>query len=279
MNEEMSSEIPDILFITLHTSGNIIYTYPSLGGREHVLSSLVSAIFSLEEKFSGETYGITKGELGKMRSLFKREGEIIYSLFVSNEYNRDFQDLLSKLVRIVDKEFPGEIVDGLIKVTGETNQLTKEIAKTINNYTTPQNIIENRGTEKKLSLTDIIKLMGKETLVKIFRGLLAEKTIVIFSYDHTLFSKIAQNIASYWPENIKITYGSEIISFKETDNNLIIAKKKREEKIRKNTKEVMIIDYSQLSDEDLSEDMLLMKINKILKMEDKEESQELYITK
>lgn len=265
-------EIPDILFIVLHESGNVVYTYPEIGDHSYVLSSLTSAIFSLGEELSGEIMKVASTNIGKRRLFFMKDNEVIYSLFVAEKYDGDFEGLLLALVSLVNSNFPAEIIDGLVKMKGETETLSKRINSTIEAYIDRPHFGEISDRKQiSMLLTYACDIFDREKTVQLFRGLLANKKIVVIGYGTELISKVLRFLGSFWPEKLRLVPASEINLFeRDTGKVIFVAGRGKKEELKNKLENSIFIDFDNPPDNTLENDMLLEKVNEILDIERKE---------
>lgn len=268
MEEEIKQGLPDILFLSLHESGNVIYSFPSLGSQQHVLSSLVSAIFSLGEEF-GKVEDIARSDVGDRRLFFKKEGELIFSLFVSKQQEGRFEGLLSALADIVKEEFPGEIVSGMVQSQDDTSAMTQYIEQTIDAYLQKPSKKEVKKGEE-FPLSDLTSMMGKEKVIKAIKGFLTRKNLVVLGYDESLTTEIMERLASFWPSNIELAFGVEATHFQEKTNLVIIAHQEQEEKMRKELRDAIFLDFDKPFKERLKDDLLYNKLTEILELTSEE---------
>lgn len=271
MEKQIEGEIPDLLFIALHESGTILYIYPSLKTREHVLSSLVSAIFALEKKLAGEIEDVVKARMGDKKSFFLKKDKIIYSLIVSREYETDFKEFLSTLAEMVEEKFPGEVVGGIIKIEGDMKELTETIEEIINTYLNKTYIRKFGESREPLSFSEILKILTPDTIIKIFRALLAQKNIVIFCYDQSFALRILHTLSSLWPEEVNLLSGFHTEVLQKEENIIALTRKEKQNKL-KNFKNTLFIDFSKPEGE-LERDRLLKKMNEIRTIEHQERRQ------
>lgn len=256
----------------LHESGNVIFTYPSLGERSHVVSSLVSAIFTLGEEVSGVMTEVVHTTLGKREFFFMKERGIIYSLFVSKELGgkHDFDNLLLTLVDVVKSDFPANIEGGIVQARVHPKKLEHKIEATIEQFMIEEPYDVMREVEQSLPLPDLSQIMGKDKFVQVFRGLLAGKNVVIVGYDPTLILKVIRSISSFWPEHLKVVLGTELDKLKGEEKGFIATVRWMEDEVREKLENATYIDLDSSFMKKLREDFLLEKLDEILELEQEE---------
>ncbi|MEX0567956.1 MAG: hypothetical protein Q6363_002210, partial [Candidatus Njordarchaeota archaeon] len=174
MEEDELVELPDILFIILHESGIVIYTYPPIKEQQYILSSLISAIFALSSQLSKKERDIVKMNISGRTLYGLREEDIIYSLLVSEKYPIEGNKTLIAMVDEVKKDFPAEMIDGIVKPKDDTTSIDTRL-ENILALSISRARLERYEPKIStgLSLHDVCQIAGKEKITKIYRCLIA----------------------------------------------------------------------------------------------------------
>jgi len=268
---ESAEGIPDILFLVLHESGVIIYTYPELGREQYIISSLLSATIALGEQISrgGE---VAKMNIGDRVIITIKEDDIIYSLVLSREIE-GLDKLLFSLVEIVKKDFPAEIVDGIVRSRDDTLGLTEQIESTINLFIRAIRLEKKEHIEVGLPFTDVYRIIGGNKLTKIFRCLVANKNIIVVGYDPISISKVLHVIPSIWPRQIEVIMAEEKMDISKIAPKdvpiVVICKRGMEKEIAEKIGNVTIIDFD-VAHKKYKRDLISKKLEDALKLESEE---------
>lgn len=265
-------EIPSIFFMVLHTSGNVIFTYPSLGKRKHTISSLVGAILALGDEVSEVTNEVGHTILGKREIFLIKEGEITYSLFVSQKAaeKQQIDNLLLMLVNILKSEFPAENDIGIKRASSLSKELENEIESIIERFMSETSYELSKESVETLPLFDISQIMGRDKFTQVFRGLLAEKKVILLGYDPTLLVKLINSLEFFWSEKFKVVLGTDFDTIKDEKNVFIIVFRWMENEVREKVENATYIDLDASFMTQLESDFLLEKLDSILDLEREE---------
>lgn len=274
MEEDELVELPDILFIILHESGIVIYTYPPIKEQQYILSSLISAIFALSSQLSKKERDIVKMNISGRTLYGLREEDIIYSLLVSEKYPIEGNKTLIAMVDEVKKDFPAEMIDGIVKPKDDTTSIDTRL-ENILALSISRARLERYEPKIStgLSLHDVCQIAGKEKITKIYRCLIAGKNIVIVCYDISLVARVIHTVCQFWPEEIDIVPISEenIDKITKTEKTMIfIVGRDYEKRLSKILPDALFIDFDKPLKEKFKGDILISKIDKILKLESEE---------
>jgi len=245
MSESMSG-LPDTFFLVLHESGIIIYTYPDLGKEQYLISSLISATMALGDRVSGREGEIASVKIGDRTILAVKEKDIIYSLITTKKIV-GAEKLLFSLVEETKKNFPVEIVDGVVRSKMDTAMLDTRISSLILLHIRVTEVA--RGEERReihIPLPDAYKIIGAKRFVKILRLLIAGKNIIIAGYDPISIAKVLFIINNLYPRPIQIlTMDEEGINKLSSlgAQSIIIVRRGLEEKLASKLENYSILDF------------------------------------
>ncbi len=239
-------EIPNIIFLVLHESGIIVYSYPNLGKEQYLLSSLISATMAIGEQISNREGEIASVTIGDRTVLAIRENDIIYALITTKHYAQ-MNKLLFLMIEETKKNFPAKIVDGIVRSKADTTLLDTRIESLITMHSKVLELEKRKPIETaEIPLTDVHRILGEYKFAKILRGLIADKNIIIMGYDPISIAKIIHTIIGLFPRPISF------LTIEETELNrlnqvhppaVIICRRGLEKKIVEKIGDTIILDF------------------------------------
>ncbi|NIQ05344.1 MAG: hypothetical protein GWO20_06340 [Candidatus Korarchaeota archaeon] len=123
--------------------------------------------------------------------------------------------------------------------------------------------------EKKESLPfrDLCSILGKKKLVKIVRGLFADKNVVLGGHNRTLILKMAYYIYSIWPQRLYVTSESVSDSPQSDKQGILVVGTEKLHELEKKAENSIFIELTKPLKDKLDDDLLLKKIDEILELE------------
>ena len=255
----------NLIFLVMHEGGAIIYTYPPLEEEQYILSPLVSAVFAILEYIS-KTENEVMSVSTKDKELFAlKKGEVIYALFLSKDLKTYGSDLLLSLIDIVDRDFPAEIVEGIVKVREDTSDLTLIIEKFLKSHLEAVLLAEKK---KPLPMSDALRIFGTKKAAKFYRSLIAGKRIVIYGYNSDLIYRVVRTLLLCWPEPLPIcTNTGKVPADRQV---IVVVGREQVEVLRGCLKDAEYMDFDKPLREKIKKDYLLECIEQTLSLESDE---------
>lgn len=264
-----TQEKPKIFFLVLHKSGDIIFSFPPTKTGGQVVSTLVGVISALEEQLSEMTPGVTSTTLGENMLYYVKNTGVTYSLFVPHELEGDFKGLLLTLIEKTKDNLSPKMLNGVGKLNNDTGELTEVISTTLDSYLKRTPFKEASGKGEEISLPNICKMIGVGKVVKIFRGLLAEKPMVVMGYNLPLVSRILHVLIRLYPENVRIHHKFDKNLLKTKQHTIFIMERGNEASIKENTETLTFLDLDNPLEEQPNNGILFEKISQIPELESK----------
>lgn len=100
--------------------------------------------------------------------------------------------------------------------------------------------------------------------MKVFRGFLARKNVVVVGYDESLIAKLMEQLTTFWPSDNDLALGAETDYLQGKTGLAIIAHRELEKKLRKNMNNTLPLDFDKPLKNQLKKDLLYEKLKEIL---------------